>query len=265
MKNNKQGFSLVELMLVVGGMGALLVLAMNLTSQFHQNQVSSDARFEALEIRRLVTSILFEEGACKNTFEGKRIGDLITEIKNATPNGGKTVFNVSKMGSSAVKVQSMRLIKADPNPDGSPNVVVTIDFEKSKEKDRNHYRPILIPLKVKLNASDVVTTCRVNTDKFVLKTGDEMTGALTVPNLVSTSGVIATLNLYAANFCTGSVCRTIAQLALNNQLCPANEISRGFNSDGSLNCEPFSFSCGPDQGIRAITATGAVVCADLVP
>lgn len=246
-------------------MGGLLVLGMNLTSQFHQNQVSSDAKFETLDIRRLVTTFLFEDNACNNTFTGKRIGDPITEIKNAFPNGGKTVFDLTKNGTSSVKVQSMRLIKADPNPDGTPNVVLAIDFKKSKEKDRNQYPPVLIPLKVKLNAGDVVSTCRVNSDKFVLKAGDEMTGPLTTPNLVSTNGVVATLNVLAANFCTGAVCRTIAELALNNQLCPANQISRGVRADGTLDCVDLQFTCNAGEAIQAITNTGAVVCATVNP
>lgn len=265
MKNNKSGFSLVELMVVVAGMGGLLVLSMNLTSQFNQNQVSSDAKFETLEIRRLVTTVLFEDKACNNTFFGKRIGDPVNEIKNAASSGGKTVFDLAKNGTSAVKVQRMRLIKADPNPDGSPNVVLSIEFRKSKEQDSNRYPPVLIPLKVELSAGDVVESCRVNSDKFVLKTGDEMTGPLTTPNLVSTGSVVATLNVLASNFCTGAVCRTIAQLALNNQLCGGNQISRGVNPDGTLNCVDLQFSCGSGQAIQAITNTGAVVCATVAP
>ncbi|WPU63713.1 prepilin-type N-terminal cleavage/methylation domain-containing protein [Peredibacter starrii] len=265
MKNNKHGFSLVELMVVVAGMGGLLVLSMNLSSQFHQNQVSNDARFETLEMRRLVTTFLFEEKACSNTFSGKRIGDPVTEIKNAFPNGGKTVFDLAKNGTSNVKVQSMRLILGDPNPDGTPNVVLSVDFKKSKEKDRNHYAPILVPLKVNLNPAGLVTSCRVNSDKFVLKSGDEMTGPLTTPSLVSTTGVVATLNVLAARFCTGSVCRAISELALNNQLCGANQISRGVRADGTLDCVDLQFSCGANQAIQAITSSGAVVCGSLGP
>ena len=265
MKNNKQGFSLVEIMVVVAGMGGLLVLGMNLTSQFHQNQVTSDARFETLEMRRLITTVLFEETACSNTFSGKKINDPVTEIKNAFPNGGKTVLNISKTGSSHVKIQSMKLIKTDPNPDGSPNVVLSVEFTKSKEKDRNHYQPLLIPLKVKLNSFEEVTSCRVNSDKFVLKAGDEMSGPLTTPSFISTTGILANLNVVAANFCTGFVCRAISELALNNQLCAANQISRGVRADGTLDCMDLQFSCNPGQGIQAITPDGGVVCANLVP
>ena len=276
MRLNKRGFSLVEIMVAAAMLGAVSLGVMSLQKNMKKGEVISETKMEELELRRLITTLLTDQLACKNTFLGSNIGSPITQIKNSA---GSVVYQTDNTyGNNTVKITSMSTQDLGiVNSDNTRVVNLNITLQKMKQMAGGTSKTTSIQLNVAApSANGAITSCNVDAnqiisaaniascaslngtwnstsstctlDYFVKKSGDTMTGTLETTKVTS------------PQFCTGTNCKAIEDLALANQNCTnKNEVQIGVNSNGTPKC--LQLSCGANQYFSGIdSSSGNIIC-----
>lgn len=129
-KNN--GFTLVEIIIALGLIGAASVGTMSIMKQLNKGQATSEAKVEEIELRRMMATNLTDKQACKNTFMGTRIGENINSIKNS---GNNVLFEAGKVyGNGSIKLESLKIVdKGTIASDGTKDASLVIAFKKNKK------------------------------------------------------------------------------------------------------------------------------------
>ncbi|WP_408096735.1 hypothetical protein ACJVC5_16995 [Peredibacter sp. HCB2-198] len=257
---NNKGFSLVQFLMFAGALGAGAVVIMNLSQQQNQSRSSFETKFEILELKRTISSLLFDKGACGLTFSGASVGSSISRIKNVS---NQNIYEVGKeYGHDTLEITGMRTRDKNQSLGGGVRLVdLEVSLRKTRDKTYIQNAMIQIPLKVYASSPTApITNCQAEEDQFVFKNGDIMTGDLTTTNLTSRGHVVAANRVQGSLICTNGVCRTMDALALSNQSCPAGQYSRGINANGTQACQDFAFSCPVGYFIQTIHADGNVTC-----
>ena len=130
---SEKGFSLAEVMVAAGMLGALSLAVMQLTKNMSGSTKALEASSEALTVTNAIKTTLLGEGACKNTLENVNISGntTITEIKDIND---ATRYSVGSVyGTRAVRLTGMRLQERSTTLSGGARtgtVKLFIDFEK---------------------------------------------------------------------------------------------------------------------------------------
>lgn len=257
---NKNGFSLVQFLMFAGALGAGAVVIMNLSDQQNKSRSSFETKFESLELKRTISSLLFNKTACALTFSGASVGSAISAVKNSS---NQIIYESGKQyAHNLLEITGMRTQDKNQSLGNGARVVdLIVSLKKTRAKSSAQDASFAIPLKVyAASANAPITNCQAEEDQFVFKGGDIMTGDLTTVNLSSRGHVVAGNSVRGSQICTGGICRTMDQLALSNQACPAGHYSRGINADGTQACQAFTYSCSPGFFIQAINADGTATC-----
>jgi predicted hydrocarbon binding protein len=278
------GFSLVEVMIVVGLLSGLAILFNSIVKNMHQGQATAETKMEELELRRIITTTLSDKAACINTFSGISIGGGVNAIKN---NAGTILYQAGNIyGNNSLKIESM--ITKDLGQiysDGTRKINLIINFKKMKNIVKQTVHSANIDLRVKASsASASITSCFADADEvvkaacesaggtwtgsscsfdllYVKKSGDTMTGNLTAPtflgNIAGATGTL-TSKMTSAFFCTGTNCKAINDLALSNQTCTNGNVQKGVKADGTPNCVPLQ--CGANLYFAGLDGSGNPIC-----
>jgi hypothetical protein len=294
LKMNNKGFSLVEIAVAGGLLGGLALLGASVSKNMIQGQKSAETKMEELEMRRQIISLLSDRTACTNTFSGSTIGSEISSIKNVA---AAVIFQTgSEYGNGSLKINSMTTTDTGQTfTDGTRSVNLTVSLTKLKTISRQIKNPV-IPLRVRAaSASSPISYCFADSEQivttsclaaggiwngsscsfdnlYVRKSGDSMAGDLTAPqfngNINATTGTFlnsATMAIGTAGskvtspqFCTGSNCKAIGDLALSNQECPFGQVTTGVKADGLPNCR--ALQCPANQFFAGLDGASNPIC-----
>ncbi len=317
------GFSLLEVIIAGSLLGAISLALMQMNSNMFKGQATAKVKMEEIELRRLMISVLAEKRACENTFSGISVGQSVSSIK--TTNNSR-MFEVGKSyGSNSLQLQSMTTRDKGEVATGTRMIDLLVTTRKlQKQAYGADVKSFTIPLKVNaLSATALVTSCysdenaivsnatkeaclalggvwNVTTSSctlssYVRKTGDTMTGNLSLVGLnasgnvnatgnITTSGnlntagsVVAGADLTASGriqssttisaqgnittsqkICTNSNCKSLDELALANQSCPNGQVANGVKADGKPNCR--ALQCPGNQFFAGIDVSNNPVC-----
>ena len=111
---NMKGFSLLELMIVVGLTGIVSLSSVKLMELQNKSQRNIGQNFEKQEIRNSIRNLLFVSKHCEKTFNGKTInnGTTVDEIKYE--NGNVLFKKDGVYGNSGTKVSISKMELAIP-------------------------------------------------------------------------------------------------------------------------------------------------------
>jgi prepilin-type N-terminal cleavage/methylation domain-containing protein len=283
MKQNNRGFSLVEIMIAAAMLGAISMGVMSLIQNMRKGEVISETKMEELELRRLITTLLTDQQACKNTFSGINIGSPVPNVKNGA---GNTVYQKeTPYGNNTLKITDM--ITKDTgtiNSDLTRIVHFDVTIQKLKQMSGGTSKSFSIQLNVaapgptgaitgcsvdnnqiisaanlsscaSLNGNWDATTSKCTLNDYVKLAGDTMSGGLTTTTLNANK-------ITAPQFCTELNCKSIGDLALANKDCTnKNEVQIGVKADGTPNC--LQLKCGDNQYLRGVKADGTLDCITL--
>lgn len=272
--NNKSGFSLVEITIAIGLLAALSVGAMKVLTGMKKSSAFSEAKLSELEIRKNIAVILTDKVACQNTFSGISIGGVVNQVKDASGNNKFVVGEV--YGNDNLLISTMRTSdKNQVESDGSRLVDLIVGLKKNKVTTNQNTVEVKIQLKVIApSAIGNISSCFSETgnileqacdsqngiwlgslcslDLYVLRSGDTMTGSLSVPLLNSSGSIIA------SQICTGGSCKTISELALANRSCLSGTLQFGVKTDGTPNCR--DVTCTSDKYFAGLDGAGNKIC-----
>ncbi|WPU63712.1 hypothetical protein [Peredibacter starrii] len=257
---NKKGFSLVQFLMFAGALGAGAVVIMNLSEQQNQSRSTFETKFEVLELKRTISSLLYDKSACALTFTGASVGSVIPSVKNSS---NQAIYEAGKKyAHDLVEITGMRTVDKNQSLGNGARVVdLVVSIRKLRSKAAVKDASFAVPLKVYASSqTGPITNCQAEEDQFVFKNGDVMTGELTTVGLTSRGHVVAGNNVSGSDICTAGTCRRMENLALSNQTCPPGQYSRGINADGTQACQAFTYSCSAGFFIQSINADGTATC-----
>lgn len=178
MRNWQKGLSLVELMIVIGALGGVALIVAQISKQQITNQVRSETKFENLELKRLISTTLYDRQACQKSFAGVNIGSTLNEIRNAA---GSSLYKVGDVLSGAIKITEFKTFHKLDNGDGTHQMDLKVTLENQKKIATLNLPVLTIPLKVSATSpTGAITDCTTEGSHYVRKSGDTMSGDLIV-------------------------------------------------------------------------------------
>ena len=167
MRFNAKGFSLVEIMMVAGGLAGLALVGMNMMEQQSKSQVTAEVNFERLEFRRKLSNLIAQKKVCDVNFQNLTIGSQLAMIKNSA---NVPVIEVNKVyGNNSLKVKSLSTVLVKDNSDGTFDIDLVLDFEKTKQMAMGKNTRIRFPLMVTAaNAGAPISSCLTNEGLWAL-------------------------------------------------------------------------------------------------
>lgn len=290
------GFSLMEIMVAAGLLAVISVAVMQMNKTMSRGQATAEVKMEAIEIKRQVISTLSDKQACEHTLVGKNLGDNVDVIKNS--NDVDLFRVGQKYGGNALELAEMKILDDGDLGGGMRQGKLYVKFNKLKKSAYGgSERSFETLIKVKAaGASAVIDECFDDTtgvistanessclaiggvwdsatstctiSHFVKKSGDTMTGALTTPQLNTNNATIngpatattvtTTDKITSPQFCSGTNCKAINELALANQSCPAGQVSHGVKADGTLDCK--ALQCPSSQYFAGLDSSNNPIC-----
>lgn len=167
--SQKKGFTLVELMIVVGLLAGVTLVVMNLTGQTNKSSSKYQFDSEIMLITNEINGILSDPNKCLTTFtNATQAAAPSTPVLNPTPANilspsgiagipsaiRKFTISGGPYGNARVQIASYIL-----NLNSSPDPLLTINFQ-NKTILGSGTIPKTIRLYVEKNGSGVITTCR---------------------------------------------------------------------------------------------------------
>lgn len=293
---NSNGFSLMEIMVAAGLLAVISVAVMQMNKTMSRGQATAEVKMEAIEIKRQVITTLSDKRACEHTLKGRNLGDTIDVIKNSNNVDLFKVGN--KYGNRALELAEIRIEDDGDLGSGMRQGKLYVKFNSLKKAAYGGSEKsfeTLIQVKAAgptaiidecfEDSTGVISTANETTclaiggvwdsatstctiSHFVKKSGDTMTGALTTPQLntdnatingpATATTVTTTDKITAPQFCSGSNCKAINELALANQSCPAGQVSHGVKADGTLDCK--ALQCPSSQYFAGLDSSNNPIC-----
>lgn len=252
---NDQGFTLVEIVIAAGLLGALSLGVMSQIKHMAKGQATSEVKMEELEMRRIIATTLSDKTACQNTFLGTSIGSALTQIKNVS---GGVMYQVGNTyGNNAVKITDMRTVDLGVLQNGTRVINLILGIEKAKKIVSSNTKNITIQLNVKaLGASSPITECYADTEAMI--------NSATQNACTSIGGVWSALNgLCTLPSCNpGEVLQAIAPngVAICKVVgCKLGEVYVGLDAAGAPICKNISCSVGGTY-FTGLDASGNPIC-----
>lgn len=169
LKKNDRGVSLVELVIIIGILGGVSLLVMNLTKQTNKSSTKYQFDSEILLVTNEINGMLSDPNRCLTTFTNATqaaypanpvLDAVPANITN--PSGIAGIPSISRRytltggpyGNGGIKIESYSLdLSVTPDP------VLTINFQKKAILGSGTI-PKTIKLQVEKNGSGIITTCR---------------------------------------------------------------------------------------------------------
>ncbi len=178
LKNNK-GFSLVEVLIASGILGAMGLYLASFSKQAITMEKKSETSFEINSISSLITQSLLNKDSCLYTLgDGSVItnGKKISVIKNRK---GDDIFNTStKYGNNSVSINDIEVV--DVNASGAPGenkygeIKLQVTFLRtSKLIQGSKTTRRSFPVSVELDASNKLVSCFSSTENSVVTAKEE--------------------------------------------------------------------------------------------
>lgn len=237
MKKNSRGFSLVELMIAVGGMAGVALVVMQLSKNTAQTQVNAFNTADYFDLRTQVESMLINDFDCQASFKGLvfkasilKTTPMDVEIWHGDQNGARTTKFLSgtdaafkkygKIGISTVQILMPDYTGTSNFPQGNDEVFkmnLTITGDKVSMGKASGFTPITKQINIVFDTdssgNSTIKSCNASvaggTANF--NTPPEMTGtnycilAKTCPSGWvdnGTAGIIANYGDNAFNKCS---------------------------------------------------------------
>ena len=161
----RRGFSLAEIMVAAGLLGALSLGVMQMTKTMTVNQKRAKTAFEVNTISSAIHQMMLNSTACSGTLgvgAPVSVGRELDDIKNRT--GAVAFDKTTEYANGTVKIISINL--ADVSLDGTPGTVrygdsnIQVVFEKN-DSISNHTKRVIkrFPVRVEVDASDNLLKC----------------------------------------------------------------------------------------------------------
>ncbi len=302
------GFSLVEIMVAAAALAGLSLGVMQLSKNQKDSAIYFQTKSEEIEFANQVRLLLANKENCEETFQGLNVGGNINDIYrsngDAAFQNGDVVYSIGQTyGERSFTLTQMAIQNIGiPAAGGLGLARLRLTLTRNKGAQAGQVYRKDISLQVRANApngqitecysdveeavravctsingvydagtgncnlncvfantnSAVSTQCLTDREantydpKYVDSAGDNMTGALSVAADVN-----------ANRFCVGGNCRNFS--ASN---CPAGQVVRGVNADGSVSCgadadsntNVFGKSCAAGESLRGFDASGNPIC-----
>lgn len=253
------GFSLVEILIAVGLLGIISVGVMTLSKNMSTTFTQSEVRLSEIEVKQAMVTTLADRAACKKTFEGKNIGELVSAVKVA---GGNAIFKTDEVyANRSIKILEMKTVDTGmTGSDGLRTVNFVVTFQKNRKNLEYQTKGLTIPLRVKAaSAISPIVDCYsdseeiVNTAKeevclalagnwdsatmtcslgqYVKKSGDTMSGDLNLPSLHATANISS---MGSVGIGTSSPSSKLDVRGTINSSADVRAISFQYTSDRSL-------------------------------
>lgn len=187
LKKNNRGFSLVELMIVVGLLAGVSLVVMNLTKQTNKSSSKYQFDSEIMLITNEINGILSDPNKCLTTFtNATQAASPATPVLNATPANVTNPTGIAEIPSTARKYTlaggpygngGVMIASYSLDLAATPDPLLTINFSK-KAILGTGTTPKTIKLYVEKTGPGVITLCRsistASTDIWSRGTGTDI-------------------------------------------------------------------------------------------
>ena len=161
-KMTTAGFSLVEIMIALGLLGAVSMGVLELTKMMNQNSTKFNVDSDTTLITNELVAILSNPVHCLATFSGKNAVNTASGVVNYIKvNAEHRYATNAPTGNSGVKINAYSLSDSDPDVDVPSNTTnLIIHFARKKAQVGSGDIIKKIKLYVEVNGTGLITNCR---------------------------------------------------------------------------------------------------------
>lgn len=172
----KNGFSLIEIMVVAAMLAGLALVGMQLMKNQQDATVFAEAKNEELTLTRNLQMALVKKGICQKTFANKKVGD---EIDSILLQDESALYMVNTPINGLLKITSLRTVKKnipEKGGYGSFDLIVAIERIKKGVGVRSIQKSINI--QAEIDESGFIQNCYSDIDSTIETTKIEMCQSL---------------------------------------------------------------------------------------
>lgn len=161
--NNKNGFSLIEIVIAMGLASALLLFYMKMQAQQVKSQKSVNANLEIDSFTNDIKGAITKSGFCDKSFENVSLPDNSTaNIQAISDSLGKPRYMVGESyGNNAIKLKSLRIKDFKPDDtqgrQGEASLEIAIEKKGNVYGSKNIIR--IIQLNIQRDNDDRIVAC----------------------------------------------------------------------------------------------------------
>jgi prepilin-type N-terminal cleavage/methylation domain-containing protein len=159
-----QGFSLVEVLIVIAVMGVVMTLVTRVTGQLYSQSTRIEDKQVSLDLKNIITQDLSNDQACRHTFAGRAVNNNplnINQIRDpenevlVSSNSNWSFLNIYQMTLENVNVPNQ------PNSSGRMNLEIPI----GRERGAGFLKSISVPISVRTDSSGRIASCNSLTNQ----------------------------------------------------------------------------------------------------
>lgn len=166
-KFNDSGFSLVEIMVAVGMVGALSLVVMTLKKDTATSTKRLEIASEIVTLHNAIGQILLDEAACTNTLSGRDVTGAVA-VPNVVTAGGANLYSVgSTYGNGTVLLQA-----ATAQIVGGTKTAITAEPGKSRANVRMRFNYRRVSALITGNTDlqrEIIVSAKMNTASEVVE------------------------------------------------------------------------------------------------
>jgi len=262
MIKNQRGFSLIELMVYVGLLGAVAMIIATLSTNVHKSSVVIQADLRVAEFMQDLQLKISKKGVCDYNFLGEAsTQDPVASIQNLD---GSTLYAVNDSLDNYFTIASMSLTKVDLS---RADFSITLNRRGTNQNAIGTITRTLKLYVVHETDGTTIKSCMFSLDEF---TGDQL------PLLCNGEGTILSDEATPADT-SDDIC---IHAGYSVELCPAGEAVKRYElvtmDDGSGNLQPYyrpiclaidfptNLSCPPGEILQGYSNDDGLVCRPLV-
>ncbi len=175
---NQQGFSLVEVMLVMGLMGMAAMVFVSMQKLQSRSQVTASTQFEVFNLMQDIQLTLLNSKACMQTLAGLKISaDETTSFENIKSSTGENRFSVGiKPQGSRITLSSLGITPTDIELGVAGQGLVDLRMEIEKNSDQVQGTKNVVhrvPLLIAIDEGNNIIGCFSTFEAAVLKAKEE--------------------------------------------------------------------------------------------
>lgn len=170
MRLNEKGFSIVQVMIAAGLLGAIALIATQLTTNMNKGLKNAESQADVQSLLQAMQRLLADPENCSATFLGKDPKDaqnVVNALKSGTADDYKTIAldPTVKYGQGQLRINSYTLTDASDAVDvdtlKTTDLIISFDKGKSGLTQKVSKR---IPLKVELDPNGKILSCIATTN-----------------------------------------------------------------------------------------------------